>query len=91
MSENPVTVHDAARDFLRVLEMVETRRESATLLRDGHPVAKLVPLPQPAATCEELADRWESIPKLPPDEAEAFARDIESARRNLPPLKAAWD
>ena len=91
MSENAITVAEAAKDFLRVLDRVERRRESATLVRDGHSVAKLIPWPKPAGACAELADRWEKIPRLPPDEAEAFARDIEHARAAMPPLKSAWD
>jgi len=91
MSENAIPVAEVARDFLRVLAQVESRREPATLLRDGQPVARLVPLPRPAATRAELAERWESLPKLPPDEAEAFARDLEHAHAALPPLKSARD
>ena len=91
MSENNIPVAEVASDFLRVLAQVESRREPATLVRDGQAVAKLIPLPVVAATCDELAERWESIPKLLPDEAEAFASDLEHARASLPPLKPAWD
>ena len=91
MSENAIPVAEAARDFLRLLERVESRREPATLLREGHPVARLIPLPAAATTCAELAERWEKMPKLPPGEAEAFAADLEHARASLPPLKPAWD
>lgn len=45
----------------------------------------------PALTSAELAERWTSMDRLPPEEAAAFADDIEAARRNLPPLKSAWD
>jgi hypothetical protein len=41
--------------------------------------------------CEELADWWSKRNRLSPEEANAFADDIEEARRNLPPLKSAWD
>jgi hypothetical protein len=44
-----------------------------------------------ARTCGELAERWSALEKLPPDEAAAFANDIERARANLPPLKQEWD
>ncbi len=91
MSENTIPVAEAVKDFLRVLDRVESLREPATLVRDGRPVAKVIPLPQPAGTCAELASRWEKIPKLSPDEAEAFASDIERARASLPSLKRAWD
>jgi antitoxin (DNA-binding transcriptional repressor) of toxin-antitoxin stability system len=91
VSETVIPVAEAARDFLRLLEWVETRREPATLVRDGQPVARIVPLPRPAATCDELAERWDTIPSLPPEEGESFATDLEQARANLPSLKAAWD
>lgn len=91
MSENAIPVAEAVKDFLRVLDRVESRREPTTLVRDGRPVARVIPLPQPAGTCEELASRWEKIPRLAPDEAEAFASDLERARSSLPPLKPAWD
>jgi hypothetical protein len=40
-------------------------------------------------TGRELATRaWVRRPRLSPDEAESFARDIEEARRRLPPLKS---
>ena len=46
---------------------------------------------QPTAlTCHELAERWVTMEKLPPDEAAALAHDIEESRANLPPLKPAW-
>jgi hypothetical protein len=54
-------------------------------------VATLNPAPGPALTSVEVADRWEKLDKLPPDEANAFADDLEAARRHLPPLRSAWD
>ena len=91
MSETAVTVAEAARDFLRVLERVEREREPAVLVREGKPVATLSPLPRTALTCTELSERWPKLEKLPPDEANAFADAVELARSNLPPLKPAWD
>lgn len=42
-----------------------------------------------AKTGRELATRaWAGRPRLSPEEAESFARDIEEARRNLPPVKS---
>ena len=91
MSETAVPVAEAAKDFLRLLDWVERQHESAILVREGRPVATLSPLPSAALTCAELADRWPKLHKLPPDEANAFADDLEHARASLPPLKAAWD
>jgi predicted RNase H-like HicB family nuclease len=39
--------------------------------------------PSPAKTCGELADRWEKLPKLSTEEANAFADDLELARREI--------
>jgi hypothetical protein len=37
----------------------------------------------------ELATRsWARRPRLSPEEAESFARDVEESRRNLPPFKS---
>jgi antitoxin (DNA-binding transcriptional repressor) of toxin-antitoxin stability system len=91
MNETAIPVAEAAKDFLKLLELVERSRESAVLMREGRPVATLSPLPGPALTSAELADRWPKLDKLSLDEAIAFADDLEDARRNLPALKPAWD
>ena len=91
MNEIAIPVAEAAKDFLKLLDLVERKRESAVLMREGKAVATLNPVAGPALTGAELADRIGSWTKLPPDEGNAFADDIEAARRNLPPLKSAWD
>jgi hypothetical protein len=53
-----------------------------TLLDAGSPVSGL--------TCGELAERWDSLDKLPADEACAFADDLERSRVSLPAVKSAW-
>jgi hypothetical protein len=45
----------------------------------------------PAKTCAELAEWWSKRERLPVDEAEAFANDVEEARAKLQPLKSPWD
>jgi hypothetical protein len=45
----------------------------------------------PALTCGELADRWVALERLPADEANSFADDVEQGRLTLPPLRPAWD
>jgi hypothetical protein len=82
---------EAAKDFQGLLARVERERESAVLVREGNPVSTLNPLPTAAVTCAELAERWPKLEKLPPEEAEAFADDVEKARAKLPPLRPAWD
>ena len=91
MSGTAISVTEAAKDFLSVLELVEREGRPAVLVRDGRPVATLNPVPSAALTCAELAERWSGLDRLPPEEAAAFAEDIEKARTTLPPLKSAWD
>jgi antitoxin (DNA-binding transcriptional repressor) of toxin-antitoxin stability system len=91
MSDTAISVADAARDFLRVLDMVEQKREPAVLVRDGKPVATLNPILGPAQSCRELAERWPKLDKLPLEEGKAFADDLERSRANLPTLKPAWE
>ena len=68
-------------------------RGSETLPAKAH---GLLTLPDPSApsaalTCGELADRWPQLEKLPLEEANAFADDVEQARANLPSLQPSWD
>ena len=41
-------------------------------------------------TAAELAARWRSLPRLTTGEAATLGADVESARRLLPPVRAAW-
>jgi hypothetical protein len=91
MSETTIPVAEAAKDFFRVLDLVERQQQSAVLVRDGKPVATLNPILSPVLNCEELAARWAKLEKLPPEEAKAFADDIEQSRNALPPVKPVWD
>ncbi len=91
MRETAISVADAAKDFLRLLEVVERKREPAILVREGKAVATLTPVPETAHNCAELADRWLKLERLAPNEGEAFAADIEHARANLPSPKPSWD
>jgi len=68
-------------------------RGAETLPLNGHGLLTLLDssASSPVRTCGELAERWGGLEKLPLDEANAFADDIEHARATLPPLKSAWD
>ena len=54
-------------------------------------MATLSPVPGVALTCAELAERWPKLEKLRPEEATAFADDLERAQADLPPVRSAWD
>ena len=46
-----------------------------------------------AKTGRELAALWAAKPRLPAEEAESFARDVENGRAllNRPPAPPAWE
>jgi len=80
MSQTAISVTEAAKNFLRVVEEVERKGEPAVLTREGRPVATLNPVPGAARTCAELAMRWRELERLPVDEASAFADDLQVGR-----------
>ncbi len=42
-------------------------------------------------TLDEFIKKWESRPKLTPEESEEYARNIEQARAELLPLRDPWE
>jgi predicted transcriptional regulator len=43
-----------------------------------------------AVTAAQLADRWQDLPALTPEEAKDFASDVEAAARQLPAVPPPW-
>jgi antitoxin (DNA-binding transcriptional repressor) of toxin-antitoxin stability system len=79
---------DHAREHLgRVVEHSET----IVLVDNNRPVAEIRPVGQPNRT-RTVAEIFESLPHLTPDEAAAFGRDIEEGRRwlNQLPSGDSW-
>ena len=67
-----VTVRDLRNYGGQVLTRVEAG-ESMTVTRDGTPVARLTPMPQPRLSARALIERWSSVPPI----------DIHSLRDDL--------
>jgi prevent-host-death family protein len=69
-----VTVHEAKTQFSRLLKLVENG-ETVTIVRRGIPVARLTPVPAPAARrlgwdCGDVPDS--ALGPITDEEAEAF-------------------
>ena len=62
----------------RTAESLPTRSRALLTLLDSS-------APSIASTCEELANRWPQLAKLPMEEALDFADDIETARAKVMP------
>lgn len=76
------TVTEVLRNFSDYINRVAYRGERFVLLRGGRPVAELTPLPS-GTRLGDLPDLLESLPRLSPEEAEAFAGDLDRARDEL--------
>lgn len=68
-----VSIRDLRNNGAAVLGRVE-RGEELQVTRDGHPVARLSPLPRRALHAEELLARARSLPPL---DLERFRADID--------------
>lgn len=80
-----LTATAAARAFADMLDAVEARGESFTIVRRGRPVAVVSPPPSGRTTADFLA--W--LANNPPDDA--WADDIAAVRATaLAPDELAW-
>jgi hypothetical protein len=87
-----VTATEAARGFGDLLGRVRYRREAFLIRRGGTIVARLGPVEAPGVTGAEAAAAWSRHPRLNAREARAFARDIESARKQAnDPARDPWE
>lgn len=86
----PISVTEASRHFSDLVNRVHYRGESALLIKGGRPMAKIVPA-RVTRTGRDLAVRWLDLPHLDPAGAEAFAHDVDVARRALPAANSKWD
>ena len=86
-----LSVTEAARNFSDLVNRAFYRGESAILIRNGIPVARLVPPEPSTAPADGLARRWEALPHLSPADADRLAEELDEARRNLPPAVPRWE
>lgn len=80
-------VTDVARNFAEYINRVAFGGERFTLLRGNQPVAELGPVPV-GRRLSDLPALLESLPRLDPDEAERFGRELDRAREEVGPAPA---
>lgn len=91
MSDRILTLDTAGPEFAAAIDELRRDGATATLTKNGVVVALVVPVELPRALAgAELAEAWARRPRLDPDDAEAFERELEEARRRLPPLRDPW-
>ena len=91
MSERTISVAEAARDFASLVDEASKRNECVVLLKDGAPVAKIVPLAPRRVTGRELAESWSKMHHLTPEDAADFEAELEAAKKMLIPPISPWD
>jgi antitoxin (DNA-binding transcriptional repressor) of toxin-antitoxin stability system len=84
-----ISVTDAARNFADCVNRAHYQDVTFVLLKNGSPVARLVPDREKICTGGDLAEALERT-ELPSDEAAAWHRDFATARKNLKAPANKW-
>jgi len=89
MKSKTITVTEAARNFADCVNRVRYQGLTIILLKNGIPVARLVPEKENKTSMRELAAALRKF-DLSPQEAKAWHRDLRAARRVLKPPTDKW-
>ena len=87
MKKTTITVTEAARNFADCVNRAHYQNVTFVLLKNGVPVARLVPDNEKVCTGRDLAEALARI-ELTSEDAKAWRRDLQTARRTL---KAPFD
>jgi antitoxin (DNA-binding transcriptional repressor) of toxin-antitoxin stability system len=94
MKKTTISVTESARNFADCVNRVRYQNMTFVLLKNGTPVARLVPerlTPErkKGASARKLAAALREF-QLSPEEARAWNRDLRAARRILKPPVDKW-
>jgi antitoxin (DNA-binding transcriptional repressor) of toxin-antitoxin stability system len=89
MKKTPISVTEAARNFADCVNRVHYQNVTFVLLKNGSPVARLVPDTERTCTGRELADALGEF-ELSPENAKAWRNDLRRARKILKPPVDRW-
>jgi antitoxin (DNA-binding transcriptional repressor) of toxin-antitoxin stability system len=89
MKETAITVTEAARNFSDCVSRAHYQNTTFRLLKNGKPIARLVPDRERVCYGRDLAKLLESI-ELPSHEAKAWRRDLQAGRKMLKPPANKW-
>jgi antitoxin (DNA-binding transcriptional repressor) of toxin-antitoxin stability system len=84
-----ISVTEAARNFADCLNRSHYQNVTFVLLKNGVPFARLVPDDEKVCLGRDLADMLAET-KLSPDEARAWRRDLQTARKTVKPPADKW-
>jgi antitoxin (DNA-binding transcriptional repressor) of toxin-antitoxin stability system len=89
MRKKTISVTDAARNFADCVNRVHYQNVTFVLIKNGLPVARLVPDSEKVCTGRDLAEALAGT-ELPPEEAVAWHRDLRRARKFLKHPTDKW-
>jgi antitoxin (DNA-binding transcriptional repressor) of toxin-antitoxin stability system len=84
-----ISVTEAARNFADCVNRAHYQKITFVLLKGGSPVARIVPDEEKVCTGSDL-NRVVAGARLAGEEAEAWSRDLRSARSRLKPVSDKW-
>jgi len=89
MRKNFITVTEAARNFADCVNRAHYQNATFVLMRNGSPVARLVPDNEKICTGRSLADALNKV-ELTASELTAWRRDLRAAYKTLKPPVNRW-
>jgi antitoxin (DNA-binding transcriptional repressor) of toxin-antitoxin stability system len=87
MKKKAISVTEAARNFAECINRVHYQNVQYVLLRNGTPLASLVP--ERVCTGRDLAEALEEF-DLPAAQDRAWVKDLSAARKRLKTPKDKW-
>jgi antitoxin (DNA-binding transcriptional repressor) of toxin-antitoxin stability system len=89
MRKTTISVTDAARNFADCVNRAHYQNVTFVLLKNGSPVARLVPDNEKVCAGRDLAAALAEI-ELPAREAATWHRDLQTARKTLKSPADKW-
>ena len=89
MKKTSITVTEASRNFADCVNRAHYQNVKFVLLKNGEPVARLVPDNEKVCVGRDLAEALVKI-ALPENEARVWHRDLEAARKSVKEPADKW-
>ena len=89
MKKRIISVTEAARNFAECVNRAHYQNMTFVLLKNGSPVARLVPDGEKTCTGRELAEALGEF-ELSPENAKAWRNDLRRAHKILKPPVNRW-
>jgi antitoxin (DNA-binding transcriptional repressor) of toxin-antitoxin stability system len=89
MKKTSISVTDAARNFADCVNRAHYQGSTFILLKNGSPVARLIPDSEKICTGRDLAEALAGA-ELTKSEAQAWRQDLKAARKHLKAPGDKW-